>query len=237
MKKIIAIILVATILSCTEDRLNFIDLLSIDQSRDFIIADGSDTVTYILNFNRDAELSLIDAKATVTNGVFEDNNEDELDIEPIRDINDNIEARVVVKSTTAPSDVVVEFNINEFITKDSLTAVISEPATINLQASAFNVDNNFDSEISFTGNLRNENGAKVSNGFSVRFEDSFSDGSPVNGSYREEALSTSNGQVSTIYSPGPIAPDQFINMKVIVLDENGNDTAITAELEIYITTD
>ncbi|MFC4634082.1 hypothetical protein ACFO3O_09200 [Dokdonia ponticola] len=236
MKKILIYILFGGLISCTSE-IDFGDLLSIRDSRDFITADNADTVTFVLEFNEDAEVELINAKATVINGAFQENNEDELDINPIKDINGKIGATVVLQSTTVVSDVKVEFNINEFITPFIITAIPSEPASISLQASAFNVDNNFDSEITLTGNLKNELGNKVSNGFSVRFEDTFENGTLVGGSYRESSLVSSNGLISTIYSPGPVTANQYINLEVIVLDENSNDTDITETIQIFITTE
>lgn len=237
MKKILTYVLFIGLIGCTSE-IEFGDLLFIDGSRNFIIADNADTVTFILEFNEDAELDLINAKATVLNGTFKENNENELDIKPIKDIKGKIKANVVVQSTTEISDVKVEFNINEFITPFILRAVPSEPASISLIASAFNVHNNFDSEITLTGNLKNELGNKVSNGFSVRFEDTYeNDGTLVGGSYRESALVSSNGQISTIYSPGPVVANQYINLEAIILDENGNDTNIRETIKIFITTE
>ncbi|WP_299110458.1 hypothetical protein [uncultured Winogradskyella sp.] len=236
MKKL-SIIIVAILCTnaCTKNEVSFNDLVEIRESRDFIIANAQDTITYVLKFNNEATISLIKAKAEVTNGIFIDNDENELVIEPIRNVEDEIEVIVQVRSTTRASPMEVEFNINEYKTRYIVTSQKSIPSNINIEASAFSVGNSYESEVTLTGSLSSEIGRKVSDGYQVVIKDTFEDGTPVNGVYRASALITNNGLISVVYSPGNISPNQFITIEAIVIDENGLETDIVNQLQLYIT--
>lgn len=232
MKKILFI--VTLIMSCTEE-INLPDLAVIRQSKEFILADGSDTVMFIVEFNDEANISKISASAEVINGSFVSNDSSKLTIVPVKDIKNKILARINVKSTTVLAPTKVFFNINEYRTSIELEAQKSEVKNITISASAFSVDNNFDDEIKLTAKLTNENGKKVSNGYKVIFEDKLEDGSNINGSYRDESLDSNNGEVTTIYTPGIISASQNAILKVTVLDENGAKTSITDQIKLRIT--
>ncbi|WP_299221881.1 hypothetical protein [uncultured Aquimarina sp.] len=237
MKKILTLVIVTIFFGCTTE-VDFGDLAFITKSRDFVIADGTDTVTFVVTFNNEANIDQISAKATVMNGSFTDNDDDELTIEPVRDITGKIESIVEVRGTTSAANTIVRFNINEYTTKFELSPQLSIPSNISLNASAFSVLNNFDGEITLTGSLSNEIGRKVSSGNKVKFEDFFADGSPVNGQYRAQSLSSgADSKVSTVYSPGEIDENQTITLRVTVLDDNGEETNISDSIEIFITTE
>lgn len=234
MKKVVLLILIALMQGCTNE-IDFSDLATIKQNKDFIIADGSDTVMFIVEFNDEADISKIKASAEVINGLFVSNDNNEITIKPVKDIKNKILARINVRSTTVLAPTVVLFNLNEYKTQIELVERKSEVKNIKVSASAFSVHNNFDGEIKITANLSNENSKKVSNGYRVIFEDKLENGLNINGLYREEFLSANNGQVSAIYTPGIISENQNAILKVTVLDENGTQTNITDQIKIRIT--
>ena len=119
-----------------------------------------------------------------------------------------------------------------------LSAIKSEPRNISLQLSNSSILNNFREEVTLTGSLTNELGRKVSQGVSVVFIDNLEDGTAAEGVFRLEQLtSNSNSQVSVQYSAGLIEPNQFINLQVLILDENNNPTSITDLKKIFIRTE
>ena len=223
-------------IACTEEDVRFNDLAKIVPSKNTIIADGADTATFIIEFNQDSNIELIDANVRVVNGSFTDSDSNEKMIEPIKDPDGVIRANIGVVSSTIVDSLKIIVNVNEFKTSSSIPNVTSEPSTMSLSASGFSVANSFESEITITGTVLNSQGKKASNGFQVLIEDTFADGSAVNGLFRNESLRTSNGQISFIYSPGPVIPEQFINLKATVLDPTSGVTTIMNSIQIYVTT-
>lgn len=236
MKKLNTILILISAFACTTETVRFNDLATIRINKNTIVANGFDTATFILEFNNNnSNIDLVKANAEIVNGKFADSESKELTIKPIKDPDGIIRANVDVVSTTVADTLKVIFNINEFKTISKLATTKSIPASINLKASAFSVANSFDSEIKITGTVLNSDGKKVSNGYKVVVNDSYQNGNAVNGLLRETSLTTNNGQISFIYSPGSVNPEQFINMSVIVLNEEGLLTEITNQIEIYVT--
>ncbi len=236
MKKLIyTLFVIVFVFACSTEDIRFNDLAIITKNKDVIKADGFDSAIFTVRFNTESNINLINAKAQIVNGRFVDSETNELKIEPIKDPDGVIRANIGVISSTIVDSLQVIFNINEFKTISKLGSVKSVPATINLQASAFSVPNNFDDEISITGIILNIEGKKASNGYQVVINDTFENGAAVNGLFRETSLVTNNGQVSFIYSPGPVNPEQFINLTATVLDEEGSPMGIMNQIQIYIT--
>ncbi len=233
LSKIVTVIVL--MFACTEETIRFNDLVSITKNKEALVADGSDTAELILKFNDDANIDLIDASAEIFNGRFIDSENSTLAIEPTKNPDGVITAKVIVASTTIADSLKIIFSVNEFNTPIALGSILSVPDTINLQASAFSVSNSFDSEIQIVGNVLNNLGKKASNGYQIIVNDTFQNGTPVNGLYRETSLITNNGQISFIYSPGAVSPNQFINLEAIVLDQGGAPIGVANQIQIYIT--
>lgn len=229
------LVMIVFVFGCSTESIQFNDLAIVTKNKEAIKADGFDTAVFSLKFNAESDIELINAKAQIINGRFIDSDSNELKIQPVKDPDGIIRANIGVISTTIVDSLKVVFNVNEFKFLSKLSSIKSVPATINLQASAFSVANSFDSEIVVTGTILNSEGKKASNGYRVIINDTFENGMVVNGLFRETSLVTNNGQVSFIYSPGPVNPDQFINLTVTILDERGSTIGVTNQIKIYIT--
>lgn len=234
-RKSIALLLIVSVLSCSTETIRFDSLAIITPNKESIKADGFDSAVFRIQFDDDSDIALIKAKAQIVNGKFADSETNELTIQPIKDPNGIIRADVIVTSTTIVDSLKVTFNINEYKTNAALNSIRSVPSSINLQASAFSVANSFESEISITGSIQNEEGRKASNGYQIVIYDTFNDGTAVNGLIRNASLVSNNGQISFIYSPGPVEADQFLTIAATVLDENGIPIGVTNQIQVYIT--
>lgn len=230
-----ALVMIVFVIACSTETVQFNDLAIVTKNKEAIKADGFDTAIFIVTFNTESDIKLINAQAQIVNGRFVDSDSNELKIQPIKDPDGIIVARIGVISTTIVDSLKVIFNVNEFKTISKLSSIKSVPATIDLQASAFSVANSFDSEIEVTGTISNSEGKKASDGYRVIINDTFENGMAVNGLFRETSLVTNNGQVSFIYSPGPVNPDQFINLTVTILDEGGSTIGVANQIKIYVT--
>lgn len=225
--------------SCSsDDEVNIADLVDrvlISTRGDSLIADGSDLLAGLVVFNEDAVLDKIDAKISLMNASFESGSNDELKLTPEQLPSGRIVAEFEAIATTIPGRVGVTLNVNGFTFRESTTSIPSNPASISLSASASSALNNFIGEVTLEGNIRNENGRKVSNGIQVKFTDLLSDGSSAAGAFRLEQLVTgSESKVSAIYSPGLIAPDQFVTIIAELFDRDGDPLGIVSEVEIYV---
>lgn len=230
-----ALVVIILLYACSTESVRFNNLATITKNKDAIKADGFDTAIFTVKFNVDSDINLIKANAHIINGRFLDSDSNELEIQPSKDPDGIIRANIGVISTTIDDSLKVIFNINEFKTTSKLSSINSVPSTIKLKASAFSVANSFESEIEINGELLNSEGKKASNGYQVIINDSFEDGSAVNGLFREASLVSNNGQISFIYSPGPVNPDQFISLRATILDEGGSTIGATNQIQIYIT--
>lgn len=228
------------ILSCTsEEEVNFDDLVEdvlLSSRGNTLIADGADVLAGLVVFKEDAVIEKINAKVTLLNATFESSEVDELTLTPEQLPSGAIVADFKAITTTIPGRVRVLVNVNGYTNRDSTwVARPSQPASISLASSASSALNDFLGEVTLEGNIRNENGRKVSNGIQVKFTDILSDGSPAEGVFRAESLVTGpESKVSAIYSPGLIEPDQFVTIIAELFDRDGAPLGITSEVEIYV---
>ncbi|WJJ96351.1 hypothetical protein [Algibacter luteus] len=235
MRKLFYFIFVSFLFSCT-DEVTFGDLLDIRQSRDFWVSDGSDEVTFVLTFNEDAKEELIKVEAEITNGTFVDSESNKITIKPIRDIKKNLKAMVTVKSSTVNLDSEVEFNINQYIYKATITSNPSIPANLVLKTLGFSIDNNFEEAFPIDAVLTNNEDKNVSKGNNVIFKDFLSDGTSGDGKFTKVISSSDHASIAkTTYFAGQISGNQKILIKAILLDENGLETTIEDSIEILVT--
>ncbi|MCD2258839.1 hypothetical protein [Psychroserpens luteolus] len=230
-----ALLAIIFVYACSTETVRFNDLAIVTKNKEVIKADGFDSAVFTVRFNAGSDINLINANAQIINGRFIDSNTNELEIQPVKDPDGVIRANIGVISTTIVDSLKVIFNINEFKTISKLSSIKSVPATISLQASAFSVANSFESEIEITGTILNSEGKKASNGYQIIISDTFENGIAVNGLFRDTSLVTNNGQISFIYSPGPVNPDQFINLTATIIDDEGLPIGITNQIQIYVT--
>lgn len=223
-------------LACSEQVVNEDDLVSnISISKTELLANGADVSTVKVFFNKDAKVSLIKLEVEVNNGTIIENGTKKIELVPEENLEGEISAEFNLRSSTIVADHVIDFKVDKYLLERTIVSNRSNPASVAISSSAFSVQNNFDSEITLEALLSNENGGKVSNGIKARFVDTFLDGTPVNGRFRQESLSSnSDSKVSAVYSPGLIEPNQNIMVTVELLDDSGNPIGISGSIEIYV---
>lgn len=236
LKKILVFIAVIVFFSCEQDVLETDLIQNIEFSKTTLVANGSDVANIKIFFNKAANIDLIKLKIETTNGTFLSNLKNTIEITPKENIEGEIFAEVNLVSSSIHTDYNITFEISKYFLYRNVTSTASEPTTIALSSNSFSVHNNFNGEINLEALLSNDSFGKVSNGYQVKFTDTFIDGSPVNGSFRAQNLtSNSESKVSTIYSPGTISANQYIYLTVEILDNNDDSTGISDTLKIYVT--
>ena len=237
MKRIL-LMFVVVFLSCGEEDFSFNEVLLEIQPKPgevSLIADGVDERRFRMIFNPEATIANIKATAEVTNGIFSDNRENMLTLEPFKDADDRIVAFFSVKSTTVNKTVELVFNINDFFVKENIRSVASVPERIQIIPSAFTVQNTLASEITIEANLLNERNRKVSQGIKIKVFDELSDGSTVHGRFRNEQLtSNEESKISFSYSPGEVTPNQDIILRLEAFDTNDVSLGVQEEVKIFV---
>lgn len=240
MKRLATLLIgLSTLFACTsDDAIDFYDLV---ENVDFIIrndtllANGSDNIRGFIVFKENSDLSKISAKISVNNLTIEDAEETEMSITPEQLPDNTLVYQFVLLTTTAPGRASLEVNVNGFSERFPFTAGFSQPASISLSANASSSPTNFLGSVSLEANLKSDSNRKVSRGVKVVFRDILSDGSPANGAFRSESLTTAEeSKASAIYSPGLIDGDQFITLIVEVVDDDGNTVGISDSIELYV---
>ena len=240
-KLIILFFFCLAMISCEDEiekDLEFEDfIVNVDFSEgENLIADGTTTNEVTVSFNPKASISKIKAAASLTNGTFIDNGENEYTLRPERlNANDNITATFSIKGTTNNTSHILSFNVNSFTKDIELSSTQSSPSSINLSLAVGSAVHNFIGQVPLTAVLTNELGRKVSSGVKVRLLDILDDGSPGNGIFLNPQFS-SNGEssISGIYSPGTITPNQFVTIIVEVLNPDGSISQISDHKKIFI---
>lgn len=232
------LVILCLILTACEQEVSFSDLSEpLELSKDTLTANGSDAFEGFVRFNRNADISKLIAKVKAVNLTLSGSENGELKLTPVRKPNGNIEASFTGTSTTLHTPGKISLNINEFEEDYDIYINSSIVSSINTLVSAPSLLPNFSEELTVTGKLVNENGKKVSNGVSVLFEDLLLNGNSANGNFRAiNSNSNSESEVSAIYSAGNIEADQFVLLKITVLDESGTITSIASQQSIYIRT-
>ncbi|MGJ8665170.1 MAG: hypothetical protein ACSHW7_02290 [Patiriisocius sp.] len=238
-KLYIVFFVVISLLSCLPEEVQFDDLvesISFPQAGKFI-ADGESSIKVEVRFKEDVDISDIKAVAIVDPIYMShaDSEDEEYTLEPEVFGNGRVRSEFTVISTTRAGKFNIRFDVNQFQRIYPLESFISIPHSIIISKSSNSVQSGFIGEVTIEGLILNEFGRKASQGVKVKFTDVLSDGSPAGGIFRAENLvSNSDSKVSTIYSPGIISEDQFITIKVEVLDNNGNLTGINNSTEIFV---
>ncbi|MEM8510198.1 MAG: hypothetical protein AAF717_20360 [Bacteroidota bacterium] len=187
---------------------------------DDILADGSTKHKIKVLMDEDADPMLRTLNFKCTSGSFVGSSSDKpMELETkAKFFNEEIFAEIEWIASTSPGEViiscdpVIEDKQGLFLVERSLTTVKSEVATLELTVNAFSVHNNFDSEVTITGSLKNSAKGGVSSGVTVKLRDIYiTDQSEVGGRYRAESLvSGSNSSISAIYTPGNVPSGQDI---------------------------
>ena len=243
MRKIMAIALILTFASCDEeDVINPEDIIiTFEPDKQSILADGSSTVAIRAILDPKGDKTLRTIYFETDRGIFSESEKNSIVKKAEVNLDDEVEAKVVLIAPTTPGDleiraqVELEDQTDRYISRIILDVDSSLSASIELTADAFSVENNFASEITLTGVLKNIDGNKVSEGVSVVFTDRDANDAPIGGRFRSENLTTgSDSKISAIYSPGNIGSGQFITLEVTILDINGNPSGMSDALSIYV---
>jgi len=229
--------------ACVEDEAPAIsDVITMKLSKSEVKADGSSTVKVTLELNADTDPTLRTVVVKSTGGSFVDGEGTKISTKAIKR-NEKVLAEVFWRAPASSGKVGIwaEPELPEFgglyVVSDTIAVVASPPKTISLTADAFSVYTHFDSELTLSGRLRNEEGNGVDKGTKVQLMDYFEDfgGSP-GGSFRAESLSSDGeSKFSAIYSPGAISPDQYIWLVATALDAAGNELEnVKDSLKVYV---
>ncbi len=235
---LLATLTISILASCRES-VTTDDLIIDLKTPDTLEADGGTTVNFSVDLNNDLDIRNVLFK--VDKGSFPDNKDSDSIVVVAEKIDKQLKAIAQFKAPASEgtinvsAEVVIPDRKGEFVKSRSITATRSVVKTIDLTANSFSVYNNFDGEITLTGKLSNSNHKGVSIGNKVKLEDVSSGYQPLNGSFRNTNLSSdASSQVSAIYSPGWINPDQSIFIIMTVLDNSGMKTSIADTLKIAV---
>lgn len=241
MKNIIIIIIFICLVGCERDEpISFSEVAEVvldttnNKLSDFI-ADGTSKLDFAIKFNQDAKLEDINAKVNIVNASFDESEGSELILSPKSRQNGVISAEFTIVAPTKVDTIVVDVDINSFVFRRKFSPKISEPASLKLSKSANSVLTNYKGEVTIEGFLANAKGTKVSNGFKVVLSDFLNDGTPLNGSYRNEKLSSgSDSKISAIYTPPNVEPNQFFTIQADVLNAENQALGINSTIKIYL---
>jgi hypothetical protein len=209
----------------------------------YVIGDGTSTHTIRATLDPKTDKTLRKIIFRTTHGSFAEApaTEPKKVIVDAKMYNEELFAEVTwkVPASTGYVEISVEPGADDlgglYVVKNIVDVDTSAVSSIALNANAFSVFNNFNSEVTLTGVLTNEFNKGVSSGTKVLLEDYYASGEPVNGRFRNSQLSSNSGSlVSAIYSPGPIVPDQDIFLTATVLSQEGIKTSISSTIRLYV---
>ncbi len=225
--------------SCNDEEVAIGDVININAKVKEINADGTATtlITCSIPIKAKADKRTIIVKTTY--GTFEDITSDQR-VKKVSIIADKEEENRLVATTEYTSsldagDAIIYATIEGFTDSTIVKQKLVTATAITLATDDLGVAVNFIEEINLTGTLVSESSGKVSKGNKVKFVDTFIDGSPVGGTFRKiQSSSDNNSQVTATYSPGEVTPGQYIYLSAIILNEQGNETAIKDQVKIYL---
>lgn len=243
MRSIILITIVTGLLlsACKKISINNDQVIESFQVPDEILADGTSQVELVIKINKSADAAKRKLVVETSAGLFTPVNLKTTTIEALFEAGELV-ARVKLKAPTSAGKIYVSVKpeirnaYNDFIIRDSLTAIASIPSSIFVSASAFGVQTAFVGEVQITGTLKNGNGGNVSSGYKVQFADFFMNGAPAGGRFRAiQNSSDDNSKVSAFYSPGLVAPGTSLYVMVTLLDAAGNPTGTSNSVILTVT--
>lgn len=233
---IIYIVLYISLLSCvstvkTEELIKDVALEKTE-----ILADGTTVVVIKVELNE--KLTQRKVRFEVDRGFLIDSKDGNVILVDAEMENQQLFAKAKLRAPSTPGLITINIQSElpdrkglNVVTK-TITAKESVPQKLELKANSFQVFNNFDGEIELSGQLYNAEGKGVSNGYRVKFNVP----EPTKSAFRNENLISTNSKISATFSPGLVAPEQFLTISGTVLDGNGNDLKIPSnELKIYVT--
>ncbi len=204
-----------------------------------IDADGTSIAVIEVEINPKADATKRTVIFSATSGNFENGTNSTIS-EKAKFENNKLIARVRYKATSKSGSVIITAKMDlpeqptDYQKSDSLRLNDSKPDTIFLKASALGVMINFGNEITITGVLQNIKRKNVSAEKTVEIDDYYENGLPVNGSFREKQLTTTNNStISFIYSPGFVQVNKKIWLKATLINEDGSPSKIKDSILIH----
>lgn len=216
--------MLVALFSCKPDELTIEDLIQkLEVSSLTVPADGSSLITVSAYLNPDIDTNKRTVAFTTSAGNYEGGKDGKIN-KTAEFIDNQLVAVVQLKAPTSPTTVTIKAEMayteirKDYIAEKTVTATLSEPATLQLTADALSVLNNYEGEITLTARVLNANGKPASSGFEVEFSDVFLNDSAVGGRFRPGSTQTSdnNSQVSVNYSPGLVPNQTDIRLRASV---------------------
>ncbi|MCX2451404.1 hypothetical protein OQX61_08985 [Pedobacter sp. PLR] len=226
--------------SCKKEKVISTDLIrSLKVSATEVPADGSSTLYVTAEINEDSDPDRRIVVFTSNNGSFGEKGDSTISQKAIFE-GEKLISRVQFKAPISTGTITIKARVDlsnekrDFTKMVSVQALSSIPDKLTLTASSFSVMVKYGNEISIIGQLVNNSNKFVSKGNKVIFSDSYEDGTPVNGFYRQLQLSSNaSSNVSATYTPGEIGVGKRIWLKCHLLDENGRNTTIKDSILIH----
>jgi hypothetical protein len=218
----------AVMTGCIKNNVKLSDVISpLTFSSKKILADGTTLVTVTATLNAKADSARRMVTFTASSGSFLGGTDSTITKNAVF-VNQNLVAQVQFKAPYQPGTITIKAQVNlandlvGYQQKDTINAAPSVPAKITLSASAFAVQINYGSEVTFMGTLTNSAGNPVSVGNQVIFGDLYDNQTQVNGRFRQvKATSDTSSMVSAIYSPGAVAIGRNIYVSCYLLGPTG----------------
>lgn len=239
MKNILKILVLAIAFASCEDDVETKDAIrGFNASATEFPADGQSTVKLSAVLSDDSSADRRSVIFSTSSGTFS-NGTKSITVKAEFD-NGQMVSKADLKSSTTPEQITVtvkpEFDspLEEFSLRRIITSTPSVPKTIRLTPSASGIASNHVTEVKLIGILKNDKQKFVSRGYKVRFDQEFSDGTTVNGYFRDmQDTTTDSSRVSTYYSAPLLPIGTLIKIRATVLD-NGQPTPIKDSIVLTI---
>jgi hypothetical protein len=201
-------ILFLLLVNCRKSKVETSDVLkNYSISSRSVVADGSSTITLIVELGNNSDADKRNVLFTASSGSFIGGKDSTVSIKAIF-IDNVLTAKAYFVAPLQPGKInlSIQPDLNTYSNiriTDVIEATKSVPEKIKLNVNSFAVRYGFLSEDTLTVKLSNDSGGKVSTGAKIMFDDTFLDNSAVHGRFRQtSATSNSSSQASSIYSPG-----------------------------------
>lgn len=237
MKSLIILVLGAVFFSC-ESEVNPKNVIFLKAKRSELAADGASR-TKIIGY---IPIEALPDKRIITFKTYRGTLEDSLADAQVKKISlkadildgDYWTASTYYQAGVDAGETIVYASIEGIVDSVVISLLPAPAIKISLTADGFAVPVNFLGELNLSAALSSKMG-KATRGQQVRFIDSYEDGSPVEGSFRNTvAKSDDNSIAKTIYSPGPVSPNTYVYITATVLDDGGDETDISQTIKIFL---
>lgn len=234
-------VIILFLFGCTEEMSTSAYIREVLVTPNTVRADGTTIIEIKAVLNPDLDKRAVQFNAD--NGIFQNSDKPNIITVTAEKLNDTLVAVARLKAPYTPGTITISVQPDitdlkgKFVVKRTVLVDTSDAVKIDLTANGFSAHNNFQGEIEVTGLLKNSDGNGVSKGVVVAMEDFDLNFNSLPGQFRNSSLTTTgnDSKVSTIYSPGQVAPDQFIYLIGTILKADGTKTPFADTLRIFVT--